>query len=124
MGAPIKMHPRHSLARFVVTPKRWMKRYRGQGAEGLVHGNAGRRSRHVKPEALREKSLQLKFRRLPAESGTLDTCGEWSRANNPPIGPPLSEGVRERTQDASAGGIYGYIRPSLSCGRSACPRGC
>ena len=28
-------------------------------AEGLVHGNAGRRSHHGKPEALRKKALQL-----------------------------------------------------------------
>ncbi len=39
--------------------KRLMKRYRKQGAEGLVHGNAGRQSRHAKPEAERKKALQL-----------------------------------------------------------------
>lgn len=39
--------------------KRLMKRYRVQGAEGLVHGNAGRRSPHAKPEAIREKVLRL-----------------------------------------------------------------
>jgi transposase len=39
--------------------KRLMERYRGQGAAGLVHGNAGRRSQHAKPEAMRERVLQL-----------------------------------------------------------------
>ena len=39
--------------------KRLVKRYRAIGAEGLVHGNTGRRSRHAKPEALREKAMQL-----------------------------------------------------------------
>jgi transposase len=39
--------------------KRLMKRYRRRGAQGLVHGNAGRRSHHGKPEVLRKKALQL-----------------------------------------------------------------
>ena len=39
--------------------KRLMKSYRTAGAEGLVHGNAGRRSRRAKPEAIREKALEL-----------------------------------------------------------------
>ncbi len=39
--------------------KRLMKRYRAAGAEGLVHGNAGRRSRHAKPAEIREKALEL-----------------------------------------------------------------
>ena len=39
--------------------KRLQKRYREQGAQGLVHRNAGRRSHHGKPEGLRKKALQL-----------------------------------------------------------------
>lgn len=39
--------------------KRLMKRYCKAGAEGLVHGNAGRRSRHAKPAEIREKALEL-----------------------------------------------------------------
>lgn len=39
--------------------KRLMKRYRMRGAKGLVHGNAGRRSHHSKPEGQREKALEL-----------------------------------------------------------------
>lgn len=39
--------------------KRLMKRYRRRGSQGLVHGNAGRRSHHGKPEGQRQKVLQL-----------------------------------------------------------------
>jgi transposase len=39
--------------------KRLQKRYREEGATGLVHRNAGRRSHHSKPEGLREKALEL-----------------------------------------------------------------
>jgi transposase len=39
--------------------RRLVKRYRVMGAAGLVHGNAGRRSRQAKPQALREKAMQL-----------------------------------------------------------------
>ena len=39
--------------------KRLQKRYREEGAKGLVHRNAGRRSQHSKPERLREKALEL-----------------------------------------------------------------
>jgi transposase len=39
--------------------KRLNGRYRKQGAEGLVHGNAGKRSHHAKPEAERKKILKL-----------------------------------------------------------------
>ena len=39
--------------------KRLQKRYREQGAQGLVHGNAGRRSHHGKPEGLRKKALEM-----------------------------------------------------------------
>jgi transposase len=39
--------------------KRLMKRYRASGAAGLVHGNAGRRSRHAQPEAVRQQALEL-----------------------------------------------------------------
>lgn len=49
--------------------KRLMKRYRAVGAEGLVHGNAGRRSRHAKPEALREKALELVRRHYSGAPG-------------------------------------------------------
>lgn len=39
--------------------KRLKRRYREGGARALVHGNAGNRSNHAKPEAERERALQL-----------------------------------------------------------------
>jgi len=39
--------------------KRLYGRYREGGAEGLVHGNAGKRSHHAKPERERKKILAL-----------------------------------------------------------------
>jgi len=39
--------------------KRLRRRYGERGARGLVHGNAGRRSNHAKPEAERERALEL-----------------------------------------------------------------
>ena len=37
--------------------KRLWKRYRAQGARGLVHGNAGRVSNRAKPKSLRRRVL-------------------------------------------------------------------
>ena len=39
--------------------KRLWKRYRAQGARGLVHGNAGRVSIRAKPKSLRRRVLGL-----------------------------------------------------------------
>ena len=39
--------------------KRLWKRYRGQGARGLVHGNAGRASNRAKPKSLRRRVVAL-----------------------------------------------------------------
>ena len=39
--------------------KRIWKRYRKQGAKGLVHGSVGRRSNRAKPKQMRERALRL-----------------------------------------------------------------
>src|SRR5260370_27300727 len=39
--------------------KRLMRRYRAQGAKGLRHGSAGRRSNHARPTAQRDRILAL-----------------------------------------------------------------
>src|SRR2546428_11245712 len=39
--------------------KRLYRRYEAEGAQGLVHGNAGRRSNHAKSEAFRRKVLKI-----------------------------------------------------------------
>src|SRR2546428_7867053 len=39
--------------------KRLYRRYEAEGAQGLVHGNAGRRSNHAKSEAFRRKGLKI-----------------------------------------------------------------
>lgn len=39
--------------------KRLARRYRAQGAKGLRHGNAGRRSNHARPTAERDRILAL-----------------------------------------------------------------
>src|SRR5258708_38512360 len=40
------------------TERVW-QRYREQGAKGLVHGNAGRRSNQAKPKKFRQQVLKL-----------------------------------------------------------------
>jgi transposase len=39
--------------------KRIRKRYRKQGAKGLVHGNVGRKSNRAKPKKVRDRALRL-----------------------------------------------------------------
>src|ERR1039457_4889521 len=49
--------------------KRLWKRYRGQGARGLVHGNAGRVSKRAKPQSLRRRVLALLRKKYGGEVG-------------------------------------------------------
>ncbi len=49
--------------------KRWWRRYREQGPEGLKHGNAGRPSNRAKPQAFREKVLRLVRNKYGGEPG-------------------------------------------------------
>ena len=49
--------------------KRLWKRYRGQGARGLVHGNAGRVSNRAKPQSLRRRVLALLRKKYGGEVG-------------------------------------------------------
>src|ERR1019366_2359195 len=49
--------------------KRLWKRYRAQGAKGLVHGNAGRASNRAKPEKLRRRVLSLLRKKYGGEEG-------------------------------------------------------
>ena len=49
--------------------KRLWKRYREQGAKGLVHGNAGRASNRAKPEKLRRRVLSLLRKKYGGEVG-------------------------------------------------------
>jgi transposase len=49
--------------------KRLWKRYRGQGARGLVHGNAGRVSNRAKPRRLRRRVLGLLRKKYGGEVG-------------------------------------------------------
>jgi transposase len=49
--------------------KRLWKRYRSQGAAGLVHGSAGRRSNRAKPRKLRAKVVRLIRQKYSGEVG-------------------------------------------------------
>ena len=49
--------------------KRLWKRYREQGAKGLVHGNAGRVSNRAKPKSLRRRVLALLRKKYGGEVG-------------------------------------------------------
>ena len=49
--------------------KRLWKRYRAQGARGLVHGNAGRASNRAKPKSLRRRVLGLLRKKYGGEVG-------------------------------------------------------
>lgn len=49
--------------------KRLYRRYEGEGAEGLVHGSAGRRSNHAKSEAFRRKVLKIVREQYGGEPG-------------------------------------------------------
>src|SRR6202023_2874294 len=49
--------------------KRIRKRYRKQGAKGLVHGNVGRRSNRAKPKKFRERVLRLGRQKYSGEAG-------------------------------------------------------
>jgi transposase len=49
--------------------KRLWKRYRAQGAKGLVHGNAGRASNRAKPQRLRRRVLSLLRKKYGGEVG-------------------------------------------------------
>src|SRR5271169_1571655 len=49
--------------------KRLWKRYRTQGAKGLVHGNAGRVSNRAKPKSLRRRVLALLRKKYGGEVG-------------------------------------------------------
>ena len=49
--------------------KRLWKRYRAQGAKGLVHGNAGRVSNRAKPKSLRRRVLALLRKKYGGEVG-------------------------------------------------------
>lgn len=49
--------------------KRIRKRYRKQGARGLVHGNVGRKSNRAKPKKFRERALRLVRQKYSGEAG-------------------------------------------------------
>jgi molybdenum-dependent DNA-binding transcriptional regulator ModE len=49
--------------------KRLWKRYRGQGARGLVHGNTGRASNRAKPKSLRRRVVGLLRKKYGGEVG-------------------------------------------------------
>ena len=49
--------------------KRLWKRYRAQGARGLVHGNVGRVSNRAKPKSLRRRVLALVRKKYGGEVG-------------------------------------------------------
>ena len=49
--------------------KRLWKRYRAQGAKGLVHGNAGRVSNRAKPQSWRRRVLALLRKKYGGEVG-------------------------------------------------------
>lgn len=49
--------------------KRIRKRYRKQGAKGLVHGNVGRKSNRAKPKKFRERALRLVRQKYSGEAG-------------------------------------------------------
>jgi transposase len=49
--------------------KRIRKRYRKQGAKGLVHGNVGRKSNRAKPQKLRDRALRLVRQKYSGEAG-------------------------------------------------------
>lgn len=49
--------------------KRLWKRYRAEGAAGLVHGNAGRASNHAKASSLRRRVLSLIRKKYGGEPG-------------------------------------------------------
>ena len=49
--------------------KRLYRRYEGEGAEGLVHGNTGRRSNHAKNAAFRRKVLKIVREEYGGEPG-------------------------------------------------------
>src|SRR6202023_2626751 len=49
--------------------KRIRKRYRKQGAKGLVHGNVGRSSHRANPKKFRERVLRLVRQKYSGEAG-------------------------------------------------------
>jgi transposase len=49
--------------------KRIWKRYRRQGAKGLVHGSVGRKSNRAKPKKLRDRALRLIRQKYSGEVG-------------------------------------------------------
>lgn len=49
--------------------KRVWKRYRKQGAKGLVHGSVGRKSNRAKPKKLRDRALRLIRQKYGGEPG-------------------------------------------------------
>ncbi len=49
--------------------KRVWKRYRKQGAKGLVHGSVGRKSNRAKPKKLRDRALRLIRQKYSGEAG-------------------------------------------------------
>lgn len=49
--------------------KRLYRRYEAEGPQGLVHGNAGRRSNHAKSASLREKVLKIVEEQYGGEPG-------------------------------------------------------
>jgi len=49
--------------------KRLYRRYEAEGAEGLVHGNVGRRSNHAKSEAFRQRVLKIVREQYGGEPG-------------------------------------------------------
>jgi transposase len=49
--------------------KRIWKRYRKQGAKGLVHGSVGKKSNRAKPKQLRDRAMRLVRRKYSVEVG-------------------------------------------------------
>src|ERR1700694_3163619 len=49
--------------------KRWARRYREGGTEGLKHGSAGRESNRKKPKKFRERVLRLVRKKYSGEEG-------------------------------------------------------
>ena len=49
--------------------KRLWRRYRAQGAQGLVHGSVGRPSQHAKPGRIRQRALALVRKHYSGEPG-------------------------------------------------------
>ena len=57
--------------------KRLWKRYRQEGADGLRHRSAGRRSTAAKPETFRRRVLRLVRRKFCGDAGTSGSGRRW-----------------------------------------------